>query len=132
MHAIAYAAYDSDTSLNHTQILNSEITQLDNFNSTEISVFENVNDVSIFPNPLSSGQTVCFSYKLSKSSGVQISITNINGELVSVPFHSFEAAGNHTYLWSEDKAKSSLSKGVYFFQMQLDNGQKVIRQFVIQ
>ncbi|MBP6532177.1 MAG: Omp28-related outer membrane protein [Bacteroidia bacterium] len=132
MHAIAYAAYDEDTSLNHTQILNSEIIQLDNFNSTGIYNSDNLNDVSIFPNPLSAGQTVCFSYKLSKSSEIQISITNINGELVSEPFRSYEAAGSHTYLWSDGNAKPRLSKGVYFFQMQLDNGQKVVRQFVIQ
>ncbi len=130
MNAVAYVAYDQDTTSNHSQILNSEVIHLENFVSTGIQEATIGSAISIFPNPMSYGQTACIAYELKESSEIEISIINAAGALVSKPFRSYETAGKHTFLWSTER--SNPAKGNYFVRVLCQNGESYIQKFVIE
>ncbi|MBK7570332.1 MAG: Omp28-related outer membrane protein [Bacteroidetes bacterium] len=132
MHAVAYVAYDQDTTENHSQILNSEIIHLDNFISTEISQASNSSLLSVFPNPIDFGQSLSISYELQHSSEIEIAIYNANGALVSQPHKSYETAGRHTFLWSTDRLMPFLAKGNYFVEINSQSGESFVQKFVIE
>ncbi|MFZ7116708.1 MAG: Omp28-related outer membrane protein [Bacteroidota bacterium] len=132
MHAVAYVAYDQDTTQNHSQILNAEVIHLDNFVSTGANNVHDNSVISIFPNPVASGRKINFEYQLKKSSEIEISIFSSSGALVSQPYRSYETAGSHTYLWSTEKALSFMANGNYFVQIKSQAGESFIQQFVVE
>ncbi len=93
--------------------------------STGIADIQNLNNVSVYPNPFHSGLTI--TYNLKKESNVNISVYNTVGELVKVLVNERQVAGEQIVNWSA----TSINNGLYFIRLQVDGKvtvQKVIRK----
>jgi hypothetical protein len=70
----------------------------------------------VAPNPFREGTTI--SYQLATSSDVNLSIYNVNGQLVKTLVDGPVAPGNQTAFWTgEDDFGARVSRGVYFCRM---------------
>lgn len=76
-----------------------------------------------YPNPFNPGTTI--RYLLPKSEKVELSVYNILGQHVATLVNETKPAGRHFVVWdSKDSRGSSLSSGIYFYQLR--TGGKVI------
>ncbi|NQV01409.1 MAG: T9SS type A sorting domain-containing protein, partial [Bacteroidia bacterium] len=64
-----------------------------------------------YPNPFNSATTI--GYQIPKAEFVNISVCNINGQVVATLVNQQMPAGNHTVQWSA----LDLESGVYFYRM---------------
>ncbi len=69
-------------------------------------------DTDTYPNPSNSDTLITFS--LNNSSGVEITITDINGIVVTNLFHGFLEKGEHEIIWDT----SNIPSGTYFCNIQ--------------
>ena len=68
-----------------------------------------------YPNPFNSSTTI--SYSLSLASFVDLSIFNLQGQLIDCICKEKQSAGYHSYQWNA----SSKSSGIYFIKLTADN-----------
>ncbi|MCF7825130.1 MAG: T9SS type A sorting domain-containing protein [Candidatus Marinimicrobia bacterium] len=77
-----------------------------------------------YPNPFNPSTTI--SYTLNESGKANLSVYNINGQLVATVFDGFANAGEHTHLYSAD----GLAAGTYFYSLTAGN-QKTVKKMVL-
>jgi len=68
-----------------------------------------------YPNPFNSESTI--SYRIPNTEFVNISVYNMNGQVVATLVNEQQQAGNHTVKWSA----LNLDSGVYFYRIQAGN-----------
>ncbi len=82
------------------------------------------------PNPFHSTTTIRFT--LSQESNVQISIFDINGELVTMLANGPFSAGDHSVAWnSSDNLGNTLSPGIYFYRLTSGNYSETNKMLLI-
>jgi len=64
-----------------------------------------------YPNPFNTATTI--NYKLNKSSFINLSVYNVNGELVETLINERNDVGNHSVEWDAE----SISSDVYFYRI---------------
>lgn len=77
---------------------------------------EFLSTLSLHPNPSSVGTTASFG--LSKASRVTVTVMDISGRIVEIPFDGYLQPGNHNYPFGE-----KLTAGVYMVRFVVDGGQ---------
>ncbi|HPN45736.1 MAG TPA: T9SS type A sorting domain-containing protein [bacterium] len=70
---------------------------------------------SAYPNPFNSGTTL--SYSLNSAAFVDLSIYNVNGQLVDQICRENQTSGYHSYKWSPRTTSTSM----YFIKLTVDN-----------
>ncbi|MGH7496251.1 MAG: alpha/beta hydrolase-fold protein [bacterium] len=86
-------------------------------------------ELSSYPNPFRRETAIRFA--LGRKSHIQLSIFNIQGQLVRELVAGEYPAGEHTWIWRGENAHGVLqANGVYFYRMQI-NGQVVAAQRVV-
>ncbi len=95
-----------------------EVTGLRSENS-QLKQFSN------YPNPFN--PTTTFKYKLPKESKVILSVYNIKGQFVETLLNQTQSAGSNSIHWNA----SEYSSGVYFYQINAGEFNKVQKGFLI-
>lgn len=73
-----------------------------------------------YPNPFNPGTHICFS--LQRPGPVNLSIYNINGQLVQQIEQGYSSAGYHQIYWNgRDQWNKMLSSGIYFYKLRHGN-----------
>jgi len=85
----------------------------------------NVNEVSLFPNPMHSETTILFS--LTESSLAEISLLDLQGRKIKKLAQGNISAGDHQLLLQRE----NLIAGIYFLQLKTENG-TVTQKIVVQ
>lgn len=79
--------------------------------SSGIKTIETINNMSVYPNPVSNILTI--NYYLNNSSDIAINLFDLLGNKVSEMLNSNQSAGQHTIEWNAN----SLTNGIYFLQI---------------
>lgn len=77
------------------------------------SINKEINDVIVYPNPMSSSTT--FEYSLLSAQKVTIKIYNYLGQEVTTIYSENEQEGKHRFKWTP---KREIAKGTYFYKIQ--------------
>lgn len=93
--------------------------------TSTVEVF-NVENITIYPNPIQTTFTI--EYDLTAFANIQIDILDVNGKIVSTIINENQMAGKHLINVNKTEA---LNTGVYFVRMIID-GQSVIRKLIKQ
>jgi hypothetical protein len=75
----------------------------------------NMMEVSIYPNPVYDQTT--FTFNLEKNTFVTISILDIQGRLIDMPFTGWQQQGGHQLTFDA----ANLPSGIYFYRIQAGN-----------
>ncbi|MGQ0829163.1 MAG: T9SS type A sorting domain-containing protein [Bacteroidota bacterium] len=93
--------------------------------ATAVNEKENVNDISIYPNPYSGNTTI--SYILNKKSSVNVEVYNAIGQKLETLVKADQSVGNYKYTFSaQEKAHDA---GIYFVKITV-NGKTTMRKIV--
>jgi len=76
--------------------------------SLDVNAVKNVSDTKVFPNPITTFFSVCFS--LSENTELNISVVGMNGKIVKELYEGVATSGDNVFSFD----KSNLSAGVYF------------------
>ncbi len=88
----------------------------------------NDNQIQAYPNPISERGDIKFN--LQEASAVELSIYNIQGQLVQVLESSRLNSGVHHYIWDGQNIEGQEAEnGIYFIYLQIDN-QVIIKKWV--
>ena len=83
-----------------------------------------------YPNPFNPTTTI--EYQLPQSGNVQISIFNINGQLVKSLESNDESSGKHSVVWdSRNNSGQTVASGLYVCQVTFDNSMLVRKMLLI-
>jgi 1,4-alpha-glucan branching enzyme len=88
-----------------------------------IATFDNISEAGIYPNPGTENSVVVFN--LMSTEAINITITDITGKIISTLYNGNMNAGEHQL--ELGNAINSLSKGIYYCQLQTKNGNKVLK-----
>lgn len=87
----------------------------------------NTSEILAYPNPVKYSTTISFyAYKPGNAS---LSIIDIMGKVIHTLHNGFLQAGTHQFEWNVDEAKG-LSRGIYFYSLQLNN-ERVVKKLVV-
>jgi hypothetical protein len=78
-----------------------------------------------YPNPFNSSTHI--EYQLPKKATVQITIYNIQGQMVRTLVHDFQQAGSHIISFKAD----DLPSGLYFYQIKTDGFSEIKRMLLL-
>ena len=82
-----------------------------------------------YPNPFNPGTSI--RYSLPQAGQVRLTIYDLHGQIVSVPFNSFQNAGTHLFNWqAKDAHGHALPSGVYFYRLEVGS-QVVTRRMIL-
>jgi hypothetical protein len=74
-----------------------------------------------YPNPFNPCTTIA--YKLSKPAKVQLTVYNINGQIINTLVQQFQSAGTNSATWNgEGENGNRLPSGIYCYRLQIDDG----------
>jgi hypothetical protein len=122
---ICVAAAAVPAHLNHGDVLGAcspaLITKATNKNEIENSLPGKLN-ISNYPNPFSGLSTI--RYELPFDGKIQIKLYTVAGKEIGVLADSYKSAGMHQLVFNGNR----LSKGIYFYTLTADSGNKIFRQ----
>ena len=93
----------------------------DNTPYTSVNEVENVNNISVYPNPFTNNFTL--NITAAQSENLNITLVDISGRLVKEISNEVVAAGAHTYTINT----SNIQAGVYFVKIQNNNESTTIK-----
>jgi photosystem II stability/assembly factor-like uncharacterized protein len=103
-----------------------------NMTGTGISPVEIItnNNLSIYPNPFNPSTTISFS--IPTKSKIELTVYNIKGQKVRTLINNKIEKGNHSINWNgKDENNNSVSSGVYFYKLNVNNVPKVIKKSLL-
>jgi lysophospholipase L1-like esterase len=86
--------------------------------------------LSVYPNPAQ--DQIKISYNLPENNRVNISILNLNGQLVTNIISEYQVEGTHELNWNLTNTKSNIHQGLYLIKIQTGNLIKIQKLLVIQ
>ena len=102
----------------------------DYVHSVEDEIISSENSLYCYPNPFNPSTTINFSIPI--ESNVELSIFNIKGQKVKTLVNDNLAKGNHSVVWlGKDEADKSVSSGVYFYKMRLDEKNESVKKCLL-
>ena len=115
----------------------SDIGPAQNFNPTdttstgiENTMMDNQDmQISTYPNPAQN--QVKIAYNLSESNSVNISVVNMNGQLVANLINDYQSFGKHEFIWNLTNSVSNVIQGLYMIRFQIGNSMKIQKIIVI-
>ncbi len=83
-----------------------------------------------YPNPFNPQTTI--RYSLAEDSNVLLTIHNLRGEVVTTLVNTSQSNGDHAVTWDgHNERGESVSSGIYFYRLKLDNGSSVTKKMVL-
>jgi len=83
-----------------------------------------------YPNPFNPETTI--EYSLAKNCHVQISIYNVNGQLIDILVDEEKVAGNYSVIWEAlDQSRNRVPSGIYMYQIKSKYFQKVKKAILL-
>jgi hypothetical protein len=86
-----------------------------------------ISEISAYPNPFKHITTV--SFHINKPGDVSLTIMDITGKTIHALHNGYLQVGSHQFEWNIDEAKK-LSRGIYFYSLQLNN-ERVVKKLVV-
>ncbi len=78
-----------------------------------------------YPNPFNAATTL--RYNLDQADNVALTIYNIIGQRIAIPFEGFQQAGEHAFIWDA----ANYPSGVYFARLEIQEQSKTIRMVLL-
>ena len=103
-----------------------------NMTGTGISTVEMItnNNLSIYPNPFNPATTISFS--IPTESKIELTVYNTKGQKVKTLINNKIEKGNHSTNWyGKDENNNSVSSGVYFYKLNVNNEPKAIKKSLL-
>ena len=86
-----------------------------------------------FPNPFNSSTSIIYEIPGVKASSVILQIFDVRGREVTTLVNSIQENGNQRVVWDgKDKNGNTVTSGVYFYQLQIDDLKKTKKMLLIQ
>lgn len=123
LHFVAYVAYDGAASADKKEILNAEEISLKAFHMTGVANVNSSNIVSAYPNPARVNDVISVEYNAPATGNVTMRVMNAVGQVVAVPYNSYDVEGAHTIKWRA--ADYNLPAGMYIMQIATVEGTSV-------
>ena len=89
--------------------------QVQNFSHTDVSTPADFELSQNYPNPFNPETTI--SYRLEKSSRIQIAIYNVLGELIEILVDEHQTPGHYSIRWHAQ----NIGSGIYLCRLQTNN-----------
>ena len=95
-----------------------------------LAVIKTFNLLQNYPNPFNPNTSI--RYEIPKSGNVEISIFNVNGQLVRTVEKGFQTTGTHTAVWDgRSNPGQTAASGVYFCRVIFENSTLVKRMLFL-
>ncbi|MDD3322718.1 MAG: GDSL-type esterase/lipase family protein [Paludibacter sp.] len=85
--------------------------------------------ISVYPNPAQ--DQIRIAYNMAESNFVNISIENMNGQVVANLFNDYQSFGKHEFTWNLNNSVSHVNPGLYLVRFQIGNSFKIQKLIVI-
>jgi hypothetical protein len=135
INVIAFVAYDGTAASFQKEVLNAEQFPLKQWaKAASISENNSIEDLgmSVSPNPAKNNSFIKTTFTLKQDAKVTMQVLNSLGQVVSLPYSSFEIAGSHTIQWNAQEYSSAIAPGTYFIKVSTDKGGYSVSKLIIQ
>jgi hypothetical protein len=132
MKLVAILAYDGTVAANQKEILNAERFSLRTLAPLGVNdVKANALSTLVFPNPAKVNDNVLVNFTLQKDAKVTMELINSLGQVLGLPYKSFEIAGSHSIQFNT-REYGNIAPGIYNLKLSTDNGDVQSTRLVIE
>jgi hypothetical protein len=133
MSLVAYVAYDGAAASNQKEVLNAEKFSMQYLGPLAVNdVNKNSLKANVYPNPATLQSNITTSFTLKNDATVTMEILNTMGQVISVPYSSFEIAGAHSITWKPAYQLSQVQPGVYFVRLKTNKGEMQMNKLILE